>query len=122
MSEYFRPLPVDDTMIKLRHLKPGAYCSTSVHAQTVDGAVATSVSLVGGEVSFGTSKQRGAILALPEHAQRVDGRTGLTYEAYIAEHCDRWLAYAHHKGLNVRMEDILRGGCIRSHNQLGNGS
>ncbi|KAI0052350.1 kinase-like protein [Auriscalpium vulgare] len=107
MPEYFEALTVDETMIKLRHLQPGAYCSTSVHAQTVDGSVATPVSLVGGEVTFKTFRQRGAVLALPESAQRVDGRTSRIYEAYIAQHCDRWLAYAHHKGLNVRIEDIL---------------
>ncbi|KAI0049011.1 hypothetical protein FA95DRAFT_981020 [Auriscalpium vulgare] len=104
MPEHFEPLPIDDTMIIYRHLEPGAYCSTSV---TVDGSSAPVYPAAGGEVLFTTTKQRGAVLVLPEQAQRLDVGTSPTYESYIAKHCDLWLAYAHQKGYGVDLEDIL---------------
>ncbi|KAI0044757.1 hypothetical protein FA95DRAFT_1622960 [Auriscalpium vulgare] len=115
VPEYFEQLSIDPGRVFDRELKAGAYCSRSVHVHAVSARARSRhspVSLAGGEVSFSTSRQLGAILALPQSAHRRDTLMHRAYTAYIREHCDRWLAFAHYKYVDVELDDlVLVTGC-----------
>ncbi|TFY60560.1 hypothetical protein EVG20_g7374 [Dentipellis fragilis] len=115
LPEHFEPLECPRSHIYRRTLRPGPYMSRSVVAAEIDTPFA--VPMAGGQISlkFSCSRRRGAVLVLPEDAQRVDTRSRAAYEDYTREHCERWHALTDRLRLGLRLEDhILVTGCDRT--------
>ncbi|TFY72145.1 hypothetical protein EVG20_g860, partial [Dentipellis fragilis] len=111
LPEGFEPLDCGPSHVFHRILRPGPYRSRSVVAVDIDAPLV----LTGGgkaSLNFSCSRRKGAVLVLPEKAQRVDTTHRGTYKMYMRKHCERWLALAEQIGLSLHMEDlILVTGC-----------
>ncbi|KAA1470055.1 hypothetical protein DENSPDRAFT_879420 [Dentipellis sp. KUC8613] len=115
LPEHFEPLECHQRHIYCRTLRPGPYMSRSVVAAEIDTPFA--VPMAGGQISlkFSCARRRGAVLVLPENAQRTDTRSRAAYEDYTREHCEQWLALTERLRLGLRLEDhILVTGCDRT--------
>ncbi|KAI0056994.1 hypothetical protein BV25DRAFT_1863983 [Artomyces pyxidatus] len=107
VPEYFEQLPLRDGEVFERPMVAGVYRSRSVRSVEVGTQVSGTASLVGGQFSFSTSKEQGAVLALPNTGRRCDVYIRAAYEDYINAHCDQWLAFAERHRLGIRIDDII---------------
>ncbi|TFY78952.1 hypothetical protein EWM64_g5059 [Hericium alpestre] len=107
LPEYFEILELSLEHVYRRVLHPGPYRSQSVVSLNVEAPFA--VAMPGGQVSleFSCSRKRGAVLVLPDKANRTDTRNRGTYKTYLRTHCDRWFALTEMLGLGLHQEDII---------------
>ncbi|KAI0061929.1 hypothetical protein BV25DRAFT_1916584 [Artomyces pyxidatus] len=105
VPEYFEQLPLLEVFE--RRMIAGMYQSRSVRSVKAGGNVSGATSLIGAQLSFSTSRELGAMLAVPQEGRRFDVCSRAAYETYIHTHCDRWLAFADMHQLGIRLDDII---------------
>ncbi|KAI0048466.1 hypothetical protein FA95DRAFT_1038458 [Auriscalpium vulgare] len=75
-------------------------------------AISAGVQLSTGDVTFSTSKTRGAVLALPFDGRIVNCHSHEKYRKYMERHFDNWMALTKRIGLGLKDDEIvLVNGC-----------